>query len=185
MRSSCETVATKSFRLLQQPLAGDVAKGVDDPVGDPNRDEGEPEIAAADLDGKRTARRRALLGDRNARQRLPVGKDVRERQTDDLRGGYPGHHRRRAIPESNRSGAVDEEDPVADGREHPLRLFLFGGHGARRRFSGLESLPSVEPRVPHRSSHLRDETLEEPRSSSEYAPPSVISCTTPTTRPRP
>ena len=150
--------------LLEPGFRRDVAERVDDAVCDPDGDEREPEVTAADLDRKRQrSGHRVLRGDLDAVGERGRGRDdVHELPPQNLVGREPGDERGGGVPEPDDSLLVDEEDPVADGLEDMRGLLAFSGDGTRSRLGSLEPQAFlVKARVSDGGAHLRDEPVEE------------------------
>src|SRR5439155_22792609 len=94
--------------------------------------------------------------------RLPAGYDIPGRPIAHLLAPYPEDQLGRAVPEPDVPGAVDVEDPVADGFEQPGRLLALGGDGVRGRLGSLgPAMLRVKPGHPHRGAHKAGETFDE------------------------
>ncbi len=107
-----------ALELVESALFGDVAKGVDDAVGEPDAGDRKPQLAPVDLQGQRLglATPRPGLGrdGDECPQGLPAGKRVVSPPAEDPVRGESGDRLRGRVPVLDQAGVVDEEDAVVD-----------------------------------------------------------------------
>ena len=139
--------------LVESPLAGHVAEGVDDAVGQRYADDREPHFAPVHLQGHRLGAR-SVVGvarpacDRHPRgDRRPAGDRLGRRAVADRVRTQTGDRLGRRVPEPDHAVAIHEEDAVSHAGEHPFGLLALllrnpaasdgrrdrVGHGQKRR----------------------------------------------------